>query len=400
MNENIKGFDSESEHSGELKQKFEHLFFRLRTFFAAGMILGLQACNKPSPAEPERNSKPNIEAIAVVKTDAEKILDEFPRKLEGSDVEVEQGEKADKVLVVIRQLHLSESISKGKSAATTYWELHTINETQKEIEDVISVLKEKYGVFEVANEGVVENEPLEEFDKALSLMLENIYEDIKENFPDFPLGAYDLKEKFSYLHSAPFKMAEKGEIKVIPAEKEDTFKKISNNMLEELGNFSMDSNGYIERHNVPQNFRDEWDFIFKQRENDVIASAASSPKTTSVVVFGLAHNWKDNVEEWNKSHKEKVGVILITPRTKNESFASRLLINSGFSSEEDSWIEFHFRDFIENFEKTGKNDESLFLVGSTEIKKFQEQNGLTEEQITRAIETIRQATNDQIELRK
>ncbi len=378
------------------------IYRRIRALTAAALLLGLDACNKPK----EKDSEVPINDVKILKTvkqegviertKADEIVENFPEKIPGAtDVSIERVPGAKKVLVIINQIHVNPVFNMDKSnPADAYWELHSINEHQKNIEKIIVFLKEKYGIESVATEGIsekdmvdMESEVVSEYDVWHKATMYKYYSQIKVLWDKFPFTQDELDTKFPYLKTATIKMKIDGKIKLLPAESEGILSRVDdelglNNLL------GVDKEGKLNREDVPPEKQKDWDTLFKEREDFVIKGALENSDDMSFVVFGMAHKWKDNILDSNKRSPQKMSLIIITPEVRNESFLTNLLLNSGFTGEEDSWIELHFRDFIEQFEKNKDFDSALFDKGKTEMRESQSVSKLSDEQISKALQII------------
>ena len=62
-------------------------------------------------------------------------------------------------------------------------------------------------------------------------------------------------------------------------------------------------------------------FIYQlsKMENDLLEIVSKSGERTAVTVYGKAHDWKDNIETWNREHPdEKFSLIVVTPEKAAE----------------------------------------------------------------------------------
>lgn len=382
-----------------------------RALALAGAMLGLEACNKP---EKEAKSQEAVKPVATEtqerqKAEAEKMLENFPTEIPGAvhvSIDKSQIEGAKKAMVVVRYHHINPAPKFTQlSPAELYWELNTVDQAQRNTEKIISFLKEKYGIDSVLTENILDeqidnstNSVSEDFRTYHSDLLTMYY--LHMNPPGFNthLTKEEMEEKFSYTIGATIKMFEDGKISLQSAEDRETWDKLDSAAVG-LNNLAKgDHEGYLRREDVPKELQDEWDRLYHDREEKLMDKIEQNPKTMSVVLFGSGHDWRDNVREHNKSAKEKIGLVVITPEIKNDSFVTNVLLNAGFSDDEDDWIEFHFRDYIEELEKNKKVDPLLFKRGREEISASKERNGLTEEQIKRAVDII--IDRSEVEIKK
>lgn len=378
----------------------QNIFFRrIQALVAASTILGLSACNKSS----EKTHSP-VNVSESTQTEAGKIIENFPEEIPGaSEVFIEKKADAEKVLIIINQIHLNPipDLSGNPSPADIYWQLDSVNEVQKNVETILVFLKEKYGVSKVSTEGVTEKDIKEmesgQFQNSpFNNAFDSLYEYLKSNWSNFPLTKEELVSKWSHLDSAPFEMKQAGRIELLPAEDENILARIDDESVGIFNNmYGVDGEGKIKKDDVPSEIREKWDLIFHEREEFVIRETLKSPDNVNVVVFGNAHDWKDNV---NQNPENKIGLVIINPETKNSSFLTNILLNAGFTSTEGSWIEFYFRDFIENLEQKKEFDEVLFKTGEDELKRNTNNHKLSNERIEEVIRVI--LDRSAIELKK
>lgn len=65
------------------------------------------------------------------------------------------------------------------------------------------------------------------------------------------------------------------------------------------------------------------DGIFKVREDYLLELIAKTNDPASVTVYGALHDWRDNIDEWNKKYADKkFSLIVITPEALTKHFGS------------------------------------------------------------------------------
>jgi len=396
------------------RKKIKNYLRQARSIIAAGVMLGLSSClgEKSSQKEELPLQKPiaeNIEkdlekstSIEQPLSEVEETLKEFPKEIPGGTVTIENIEGAKKILIMIKQYHLNPAIGEDPemNAADIYWDAHITNEVNKDIEKIVYFLKEKYQIDELYYENlppdslpIIEEEVKNDPEALHEIELEYHYKNIIERLPEFPFTLKDFAKKFPYSAITPIFLMEENKVKIKSAESEELMSQITPEALS-LNNMKyVDAKG-LQKHHVPLNLRPEYEIVFKKREEHVLKLVKESKKKITTVVFGGMHHWGDDVKN------ENIGLVVVTPNAKNESFITTLILNSGIDPHKDSWVEFHFRDFIEDFEKTNIFNEELFKRGEKKMKTYKHRNNLNDEEIEIILNAIRQASKDQIELIK
>ena len=404
----------------EKKQSAEAGFLnRLKSVAVLGALLGLTACNtnkihekiedQPSASIPYPEAGVRREVTA-----AEMILHNFPKDIPGAskNVMIENAEDAKKVMIVLNQNHLLplEGRKKEPSAADLYWELHMVNASQKDNVRALQYFGETWGVKKVYTEGESEKTigdtgkalsgelRVETFSALNSEAIREYYNQMVKKTPEFPVSFDTLCAQFPYSIGAPYVLHTNGKMDIAPAEDSLIMEKMTTEHHSLTLSFHSNSEGHMLEHSLPKEKRDAWNLVFHQREEYLLKQVSQDTNTVSVAHFGGTHYWGDNVSSWNvKNPEKKIGLVVLNPASRNESFASFLILNSGFTSEQGSWIEFHFRDHIQKIETDRIDSEVLFEKGVQEMTKMKKSNGLSAKEITLAIEVMRQATKDKIE---
>lgn len=373
---------------------------RARFLTFAAMSLGLNGCNKPGLEKTVETQKPTVVSESKEKTKAEKILEQFPKEIPGAaHVEVVPAEGAEKVFVVIDQTHINPvpDFEKNPSPVQIYWQLHAIDKSQKNIAEVIKFLKERYEVSGVLTEGLTDEHINQmktrgrsEFDQQFDDTVKDYFNYIQSKWSDFPVTEQMLKTDLVYLKGGSNFVSVNNQIPLRAAESEIILQKLDNEALQFNNFVGVNAKGKIERDDIPDDMKARWDVVMHEREEFVVSQVAQDTGEVSVVVFGSAHSWTDNIGTHNKTANRKMGLVVISPEFSDASFFTNILRNAGFSDDQDSWIEFHFRDFIETFEATKTFDQAKFEEGKREMKQYQAKSGLTDQQVYKAIDIILQ----------
>ena len=71
----------------------------------------------------------------------------------------------------------------------------------------------------------------------------------------------------------------------------------------------------LEDSQIVKEFRKKFRKNMEEREDNLLGEISLTEEPISVVVFGEAHNWADNIKRWNENHNKKYNLITVTPET-------------------------------------------------------------------------------------
>ena len=264
-----------------------------------------KTANKPlNEAGTEYSSPSHLEEKL---TPADKVFNEFPSEIPGAySIEKKHQANGSKYcLAHILQRHLPPSESypgvTSKNAPPEFRlayfkECQKANAVQKGIYNILNFLAEKNEVSEVRHEGSIKGMSQEEADAFYRKMLGHILQNslpsgeaIKQTLADKEM----MERDFRYAPNGAILLAMEGKIKILPAEKEETRKKTSEE--------------YLATRQVSLATQN-------QREDDLLELASQSENPLQVLVYGGAHDWMDNIKAWNERYPDrKFSYLVITP---------------------------------------------------------------------------------------
>jgi|TARA_Y100000034_G_C6800337_1_gene358979 hypothetical protein len=240
----------------------------------------------------------SLEEKVDEKTKAELIFDDFPsaeqiegtRKIDKYDVP-----GAEHLLIHLKQKHSPEEngILKLKNLGETYLKdtMKNVNDIQKDILKSILILKEDYGFENFRGEGITEKNVIEDVKKHLG----QTYAMLKRN----GLNSDNFYEEYGCVPGGYELLVYSKKIDLNFSEKQESLEK----SLDYLGNSFLDETDW---QNI-ENFQQE-------RENSLLEIISESDKPYSIVVYGAAHNFNDNIQRWNESFpSDKFSLIEMTP---------------------------------------------------------------------------------------
>jgi hypothetical protein len=210
---------------------------------------------------------------------ANKLLDEFPTEIPGArSINKQKILDADKTLVHIKQVHNNLEISPV--------ERDYVIGVQKDIYQILNHLHETQRIDEVYSEG--------NFEGKMEYLVQH---------PELvDLTNINLSLEDKYLQGAEYMLQEEGKMKVIPAETME-------------GNFlAQDAVKDYENGLITLEERDR--LIFDVREDSALKLISKNPNPLNVMLYGGAHNFGDNINQWNSQHPDqKYSLIEITPES-------------------------------------------------------------------------------------
>lgn len=176
-------------------------------------------------------------------------------------------------LIYIRQIHWAQGMDQRSAEA--------VERCQRQIKDMLEFLVDEGWSDDVYAEGrMAENEPPPDERYAY-------YEDAEEQGIDVD------------------PIAERGGVQMVSTKKSFTIKGAERTA-------AYDRSGKV-MNDPPSAERDR--ALFEERENALLEIIAEEGDDIATTVYGAAHDWENNVREWNKAHPDKAfSLITLTPR--------------------------------------------------------------------------------------
>ena len=241
---------------------------------------------------------------------ANKLFDDFPNEITGArEVEKHKIIDAEKTLVHVRQVHVIDGVmpleevlsdeehtkeEKRGYAKNIVNRFREISDCQKDIYSILDYLIQNNGLKEVYSEGV----SLDTEDKVTSMARELCDLEIERIFS---LGYFGdkLDEKtrklLQLIPGADRNLAARGKIKIKGCETDSL-----NNLTQMAMN--VDRKLYEEGNNL--------------RENTALELISRNKTPLNVLVYGGAHQFGNNIDEWNEQHPDKrYSLIEVTPKS-------------------------------------------------------------------------------------
>lgn len=127
----------------------------------------------------------------------------------------------------------------------------------------------------------------------------------------------DARGKYSYdliYLGADFKLALEKKLELLPAEEKEVYKKAS----EMADNAEKEASDSKKAEEFAKLLSDD-SLIKKGREDAVLEKLIQQKNPLALVVYGKAHDFRDNVEEWNRRNPRRtISLIEITPLMQEE----------------------------------------------------------------------------------
>jgi hypothetical protein len=223
-------------------------------------------------------------------TEANKYLRGFPEQIRGAGkIEKHETLGAKYCLVHVKQTHFV-NLGAGKldPSALKFYEsqmLEPANKIQKDLADIlISFISE--GRKEIYSEGLCSSYTSSQ--SALEYSIRNSH--IAKKLGITP---NEVMKKYPYISGAEYILSATGNVKLLPAD-------------------SRELNATALRTKTKKAMCDD-------REDHFLKTMADSGKTSSIVVYGSAHNFYDNIELWNKKNPDKkISLIEVVPKSYSE----------------------------------------------------------------------------------
>ncbi len=260
----------------------------------------LESMQRPIEPTPEPNN-PNYVSSGLEKSvRLKERFESFPKEIPGAKrVDKYETPGAKYCLVHVRNIHPLVSGSfltqDQRAIASLYDKLFSRKQVQEEIYQILSYLVDNYALREVYQEGITP-------DKETS---------INEFFiKGSSWGHYLLSDPTEDMGSVGRMTAEK-RIWIKPAEK----KRLT--ALELLGTFGLPSlqSGRLRLKIDGSRFKK----VLDEREGALLSMVSDGQNILPVTVYGAAHDWKNNIEEWNKKHSDKkASLIVVTPKSVDD----------------------------------------------------------------------------------
>lgn len=273
----------------------------------------------------------DLSALADEQIPANKFLKEFPTSIPGAAT-VEKYEHSDAIccLVHIRQAH-ADPLACGNVEVK-----QKVAEVQKEIYKILVFLGENKKLTTVYQEGKIIEEPTRGIDARNERKAE---ERLTTEELEQKIGG--LVERFSHSRDVPDTvdaarqrnniLYEIEHYKKVIREKENPERYAKdcelNSWYWDGAVGRLEAEGKIEtrpgesRIVYLSGIMEGRDAIYKVREDFLLQLVAQRDENSALTVFGGAHDWKDNIDEWNKTYPDKkFSLIVITPELFTKYF--------------------------------------------------------------------------------
>jgi len=267
----------------------------------AVILSGITGACRQKIDSPRENSKPSLETVIITEKPRITLANEELRKFPNSfgkygEVRKYKTPGAKYSMAHIKQSHyrpptfMKNNPKLTKEQNNQLRELYKneydrifrkINSIQKGIYAVLRFLNQK-GYKEIRAEGatipLTEKQCLNEYNSTMSEILTLFGKTKEENKPYFFVPGADVIQ------------GALGQIKLFPADKKELLQKAEKNPKDKL-------------------------YTYEARENALLEIIDESGKAFSIVVYGANHDFKDNIEKWNKKYpSKKFSLIEVTPK--------------------------------------------------------------------------------------